>query len=153
MLGFAVSVPGLACATYEPFNLFPKTGPPPTADERAYMALTREVMGDGSAALNLRCESPHLRDKFESPDYLNLSWRVADGLRKVREAEPPERLRAFHADVILFAEKARESAALMSRYSYSPDRDTANRASEAMRGMERGADDLNRVTGKLNKGR
>jgi hypothetical protein len=138
-----------------PFNLFPKVEPPVTAQEQSYVDLTRKAMEDGIALLNLSSAPPHLRAKFKDPAYANLSRRISDELQEVRQSEPSERLRAYHANVSLFLEKSQESAALMSRYSYTFDQDTFNRAEdaamEARRAMNQGAAELNRITEKLKK--
>lgn len=156
VLGFIVSVLSLVYLMYGPFNLLPKSEPPVTTQERAYAELARDAMKDGAALMSISSEPPHLRDKFESPDYINLRRRVADELQQLRETEPSDRLRALHPDVILFLEKAQESAALMSRYSYSLDHDTFNRAAdasgEAMRATNRVTAGLKLITVRLNKG-
>jgi hypothetical protein len=136
-----------------PFNPFPKGEPSVTAQEQAYATLARGAMKDGATLLNISSEPPHFRDKFDDPEYIKLRRRIADELQKVREAEPSERLRPVHADVILFLEKAQDTAQLMSRYSYSLDIDTFNRAaeasSEATRAMNRVTAELNRITSRL----
>lgn len=155
LLSVIIGVLSYIYPIFGPFNLFPKAEPPIAAQEQSYVGLTQRAMEDGIALLNLSSEPPHLRDKFEGPSYTNLSHRVADELQKIRESEPSERLRDYHADVILFLEKSQESAALMSRYSYTLDHDTFNRAADATadatRAMNRGAAELNRITDKLKK--
>lgn len=155
VLGLVIALLSYIYTVYGPFNIFPKADLGVTAQEQAYVAMTKEGMEDGIVLLNLSSEPPHLHDKFESSDYINLSRRVDDGLQKLRESEPSERLREFHTDVILFLEKSQESAALMSRYSYTLDRNMLNRAAdasaEAMRAMNRAAAALNRITNKLKR--
>ena len=152
VLGLVITLLGYIYTVHGPFNIFPKSEPRVTAQEHAYVAMTREGMEDGIALLDLSSEPPHLPDKFESSEYMNLRRRVADDLQKLREEEPSERLREFHADVILFLEKSQESATLMSRYSHTLDHDTFSRAAdastEAKRAMNRGAAALNRITNK-----
>jgi len=155
VLGLIIAVLSFIYTVFGPFNLIQRTEREVTAQERAYAALAREAMKDGAALLDISSEPPHLRDKFEGHDYINLSRRVGEGLQKVRESEPSERLRAVHSDVILFLEKAQETAALMSRYSYSHDMGTLNRAgdasAEAQRALDRTTAGLNLLRKKMGK--
>lgn len=155
ILGFAVGVLGLAYTMFGPFNLIRRAEPQATEQERAYAVIAREATEDAAALLDLALEPPHLRDKFERADYMNLSRRVEDGLRRLREAEPSERLRAVHSDVILFLEKTQEAAALMSRFSRTLDMGTLNRAgdasTEARRALDRTTAELNLLRKKMGK--
>lgn len=153
VLGAAIGILSLVLTAYGSFNLSPKGESPVTAEEQAYAALARGAMKDGADLLDSSSEPPHFRDKFSDPDYIKLRRRVADELQKIREADPSERLRPVHGDVILFLEKAQDTAQLMSRYSYSLDMDTFNRAaeasSEASRAMNRITAELNRITNRI----
>jgi hypothetical protein len=152
-LGAVVTVLGFVYTTYGTLNPLPKGKSPVTAQEQAYAALARGAMKDGANLLEVSSEPPHFRDKFDDPEYIKLRDRIADELQKIRESEPSERLRPVHGDVILFLEKAQDTAQLMTRYSYSLDMDTFNRAAEAssesMRAMNRITAELNRITNKL----
>jgi hypothetical protein len=148
VLGVALGALSFVYTAYGPFNLFPKGEPPVTAQEQAYATLARGAMKDGTNLLDLSSEPPHFRDKFHDPEYIKLRHRIADELQKIRESEPSERLRPIHQDVILFLEKAQDTAQLMSRYSYSLDMDTFNRAAEASSEATLARD---RVTAELNQ--
>ena len=150
-----LSIVGGVYSMYGPFNLLPKSEQPLTAEEWAYFDTADKAVKDGTALLQLISEPPHTRDKFDGPEYENLRSRVANDLREVMEAEPSERFRTIHSNVVEFLENAQESAALMSRFSYSLDHETFNRASEssaeAMRAVGRATAELNKIRKRLNK--
>lgn len=156
LIAALVGIVGVVYSMYGPFNLLPKTELPLTAEEWAYLDLANGAVTDTSALLRFITEPPHTRDKFDGPEYTNLSRRVADKLQAALRAEPSERLRALHSNVIVFIEKTQEVDGLMSQYSYSLDHDTFNRASslrsEALRAMNHAMAELGRIMDKQRKG-
>jgi hypothetical protein len=148
---------GVVYSMYGPFNLLRGTEPPLAAEEWDYVDAAGKGIKDGIALLKHISETPHTRDRFEGPEYENLRSRVADDLRALMEAEPSERFRTIHSNVLSFLENSQESAALMSRFSYSLDQDTFNRAAEssaeAARAMGRATAELNKLRKRLNQQR
>jgi hypothetical protein len=137
---------------FSPFNFSAKAESPLTAEEGAYLDLAEDAMRDAVSLQRATAEALGEPRKFDSPEFTNLSRRVVDKLQGVMEAEPSERLKDFHKDVITFLENAHESSALMARYSYSDDKDAYTRASsltrEGTRAMNRATAELHRLRNK-----
>lgn len=146
---------GVVYGMYGPFNLLPRTEPPLTTEEWAYLRAADAGVKDAGELLKLVSEPPHLRDKFDSPDYTTLNRRVAEELQALRETDPSERLRPVHLNVVQLLENTQDADRLMSQYSYSLDHETFVRASgsveEGLRAMSRATAELGRVMKKQQK--
>lgn len=143
------AVVGIIYGVFGPINLLPKREGRVTQEERAYLDLAEGAMRDAVALQKLTSEALQEPSRFDNSDYQALSRNIGRKLQTVREAEPSERFRTFHANVITFLENAQESSALMGRYSYSEDRSLFNRASylttEGTRAMNRATAELVRL--------
>jgi hypothetical protein len=140
---------GLIYTVFGPINLLPKSERRVTQEERTYLDLAEGAMRDAVALQKRTSEALQEPSRFDDSDYQALSRNVGRKLQMVREAEPSERFRTFHSNVITFLENAQESSALMGRYSYSEDRSLFNRASylttEGTRAMNRATAELVRL--------